>query len=173
MRKIILGFISVVFFNVYAVAQTALRENNESKEEFVIRVAPKGSFNTKILLEDKLNSESDKIIFCYSLLEPGNLVKDGLSDSSLCLYTGILCEVRTNEYSSQFFKTTCSYRHTIKIENAQLVESRKTKELQVNVTENVRGPGGVLRGVTRNYVYRQKKEGPAFIDIFESVETKY
>jgi hypothetical protein len=69
----------------------------------------------------------------------------------------------------QTFKTTCSYLHSIKVESAEVVIAKKIKQLQVNVTENVRGPGGVMRGVTRNFIFNQKKEANLFLDIFEPV----
>ncbi|MBK7855701.1 MAG: hypothetical protein IPJ79_13155 [Bacteroidetes bacterium] len=148
-------------------AQTVTKRDLESKEAFVARISTERAYNIKIQTEDVFNTPSSKIIFTYQLNEEGNIVKEGRLDSSICIYVGILCNVKENDYTCQFFKTTCSYLNNIKVQSTEVALVKKVKELQVNITENVRGPGGVPRGVTRNYVYRQQKEGNTFKDSFE------
>lgn len=170
-----IAIIIVVIFSIchIANAQAITKTNAESKEAFVERISPGGAYNFKIQTEDSFNTPSAKIIFTYQLNEDGNIVKEGRRDSSICIYVGILCSKNANEYSLQVFKTTCSYLNSIKVQSTEIATVKKVKELQVNITENVRGPGGVPRGVTRNYVFKQQKEGNTFKDSFEPFEVNY
>lgn len=171
--KTFLALIIIVCSAVVTYAQTVTKTDTESKEAFIARISPKGAYNFKIQTEDLFNTSSSKIVFTYHVNEEGNIVKEGRRDSSICIYVGILCNVKENDYTFQFFKTTCSYLNNIKVQNTEVALVKKVKELHVNITENVRGPGGVPRGVTRNYVYRQQRKDNTFMDIFEPFEAKY
>lgn len=170
--SIIFLIISLCVFH-FTNAQTITKSDDESKEVFVERISPDGAYNFKIQTEDSFNTPSAKIIFTYQLNEAGNIIKEGRRDSSICVFVGILCSKNGKEYLLQVFKTTCSYLNSIKVQGIEIATVKNAKELQVNITENVRGPGGVPRGVTRNYVYRQQKEGSYFKDSFEPFEVKY
>lgn len=168
---VILNF--VLFARQTINGQTFTKADAESKEAFILRILPEQAYNLNIQAEDIFNTSTSKIIFTYQLNEEGNIVKEGRRDSSICIYVGILCNEKDHDYTGQFFKTTCSYLNSIKVQSVEIALVKKIKELQVNITENVRGPGGVLRGVTRNFVYRQQNDGKTFNDIFEPFEVKY
>jgi len=164
--------IAFAIISVFANAQTVQINQGETQEQFLSRIAPENARQVKFLLKDNFNTASNKLVYCYALFEEGNIINN--TDSSLCYYVGILSEQPGSalEYSNQTFKTSCSYKKSTRIENAQVVEIKKEKRLQVYVSELVRGPGGVPRDVKRTFEYRQEMENKNYINKFVEVNLK-
>lgn len=167
MQKII--SLILVVLSTTAFAQSYKINANEDPKEFVARIAPPEAKDVKMHLKSVFNTSATKLVYSFYSMESGAIIKD--KDSSKCVYVSILIETSngSNEFTQQTFRTNCNYRSAISLSGVSIIEEKKHKKLQVDVTEVVRGPGGLLRNVTRNYVYTQKKDGNTFTDVFDVV----
>lgn len=154
-------------------AQTFQKNQGESNEDFVKRIAPETANEVKYLLSDTFNTSTQKVVYAYSIFEHGNLITN--SDSTLTYFLCILIptSVGAMDYTKQQFRMVASYKKKARIENAEIVKSGREKKLQVYIAELVRGPGGVPRDVKRTFVYKQEKESRMFTDTFREVLGDY
>jgi hypothetical protein len=75
MQKLLL-LLFLIFFSVkFSFSQTVIKSSEESKEAFIKRIAPTNAIEVKLLLEDKLNSSSPKIIYTYSMMKTSIVCK--------------------------------------------------------------------------------------------------
>lgn len=169
MSKLLTFLFAAFVSSAFAQAQSYKLNAGEDPKEFVARIAPPEARDVKVQLKSNFNNATQKIVYSFFAMESGAIIND--KDSSKCIYIGILTPVSENstEYEQQTFRTSCNYRNAINLAGVSIFEEKKQKKLQVDVTEVVRGPGGLLRNVTRNYIYVQKKEGDSYTDVFDSV----
>ena len=155
------------------VAQTFQKNQGESNEDFVKRIAPDSVNEVKYLLSDTFNTSTQKVVYAYSIFEHGNLITN--SDSTLTYFLCILVptSVGAMDYNMQQFRMVASYKKKARIESAEIIKSGREKKLQVYIAELVRGPGGVPRDVKRTFVYKQEKESRMFTDTFREVLGDY
>lgn len=155
------------------VAQTFQKNQGESNEDFVKRIAPQSANEVKYLLSDTFNTSTQKVVYAYSIFEHGNLITN--SDSTLTYFLCILVptSVGAMVYNMQQFRMVASYKKKARIESAEIIKSGREKKLQVYIAELVRGPGGVPRDVKRTFVYKQEKESRMFTDTFREVLGDY
>lgn len=167
MRTLIL----LLLLPLLSVAQDYSRNEGESPEDFVNRIAPAESHTVKYLLADKFNTGDEKIVYAYTIFEPGNIINN--ADSTLTYYACILIPDSANSmhYKEQRFKMVASYKKRTRIESAEIIKVNNAKRLQVYVAELVRGPGGVPRDVKRTFVYGQENYNNKFTDNFVVVNT--
>lgn len=170
MKKIIvlLALLVPAFLN----AQIVLRNAGEKSIDFITRTAPEGASQLNLLAEDKFNSDGEKLVYAYVVYEAGNMVNQ--KDSSLVYYLTILSpsSESPNVYSQQNIKMITSYKKSTRIEKAEVVMLNKEKDLQIYISELVRGPGGIPRDVKRTLVYKQDKQDEKFTDTFSELKQK-
>lgn len=170
MKRIIL--VLLVLFPLVHSAQIVLRNTGEKSQDFIMRIAPPGASQVSLLAEDKFNSEGEKLVYAYLVFEAGNMVNQ--KDSSLVYYLAILSPSAEspNVYNQQNIKMITSYKKSTRIEKAEVVVLNKEKDLQVYISEMVRGPGGVPRDVKRTLVYKQDKQDEKYTDTFSELKQK-
>jgi len=169
---VLIGFYFKYLFLLHlSGAQDFIRKEGESPEDFVNRIAPAESHTVKYLLADKFNTGDEKIVYAYTIFEPGNIINN--ADSTLTYYACILVPDAENgmHYNEQRFKMVASYKKRTRIESAEIIKVNNAKRLQIYVAELVRGPGGIPRDVKRTFVYGQENFNGKFKDTFIEVKT--
>jgi len=170
MKKIIV--LIVLILPTFLNAQIVLRNTGEKSMDFITRTVPAGASQLSLLAEDKFNSDGDKLVYAYVMYEAGNMVNQ--KDSSLVYYLAILSPSAEspNVYSQQNIKMITSYKKSTRIEKAEVVMLNKEKDLQIYISEMVRGPGGVPRDVKRTLVYKQDKQDEKYTGTFSELKQK-
>lgn len=161
----------MILLPLLTTAQQYVRNEGETPEQFVKRIAPPAAHTVKYLLTDKFNTADEKIAYAYTVFEEGNIVNN--ADSTLTYYACILIPDSADvmHYSEQKFKMVASYKKRTRIENAEIILVGKEKRLQIYVSELVRGPGGLPRDVKRTFVYGQKNFNRHYNDTFIEIRT--